>query len=81
MTREPDRNRAARREIAAASVVSPPDESQRSSIVMAVLVTAIHAIRRPRRKTWMAGTRPAAGPAMTANGNQVLELEHQARVP
>ena len=38
-----------------------------SFTVMAALVAAIHVFLRFRWKTWMAGTRPLAGPAMTVN--------------
>ena len=43
-------------------IVVPP------KFVMAVLVTAIHVLDLSRKKTWMAGTRPLAGPAMTKQG-------------
>jgi hypothetical protein len=42
-----------------------------SHVVMAALVAAFHVFNF-RRKTWMAGTRPPAGPAMTS----IVESEH-----
>jgi hypothetical protein len=39
-----------------------PDATRRIDIVMAVLVTAIHALFGCKRKVWMAGTSPAMTP-------------------
>src|SRR6266851_4556373 len=60
-----------------ARIVSVKDGSQGSAIVMAGLGPAIHGLQRRARKPWMAGTRPAAGPAMTVAEDRASESEHQ----